>query len=455
MSLINLGHLFIILALIFVGVPIPGLHAEAPPGQNLEQRFEQLQGEVQQLKEDLQRKNQGEELEKVKSEARQATQADDDPDTDLENRIFRFKGLGLQKLNPEISVVGDLLFVGKKTERRRRDESVTDDDAYDSMVRMVGLHFQGYLDPFTRLFVSYPVTEKGTQALGETYLSWAGLRPGLKLTVGQFRQQLATVNRWHKPAQDQTDYPLALRRLFGDGGLGSTGLSMEHQAGNEEGYAHTLHFELTEAKNDFMWGGNRRTRPSILTRSLHFIDLTKDTCLESGLTYLVGWKDEWKVNGLALAQSEPTHTVAFELNATWEPTDRMRYRNVEWRNEIYCTRRTVLAENGSGKMDLNLVGGFSALQTKVSRLHDLGLRVEWFKPDSVATPGSGFSGHAIALGTGDRVFQLSPYWTYQQSPWVKMRFQFDHIEDVPNDLEEQRVTAQLVVALGPHLHERY
>lgn len=57
-----------------------------------------------------------------------------------QDKTFISGALGLQKLNPEISVTGDFLCSYRDTE--------SDDAEFDFLMRCLGLHFEAYLDPF-------------------------------------------------------------------------------------------------------------------------------------------------------------------------------------------------------------------------------------------------------------------------------------------------------------------
>jgi len=128
---------------------------------------------------------------------------------ELEETTFQSGGLGLQALNPEISVTGDVLFSSR--------QDTTSDENSDFDFRTLGIHIESWLDPYTRFKAAIPVTESGTE-LGEGYITLYDVADDLNLTFGKFRQQFGVVNRWHKHGLDQVDFPLALRQIFGSGG---------------------------------------------------------------------------------------------------------------------------------------------------------------------------------------------------------------------------------------------
>jgi len=74
----------------------------------------------------------------------------EEPDRQTE---FTFGALGLQALNPEISVTGDML--GSYTD--------TTDKHWDFLFRGLGIHLESYLDPYTHFKAAFEVNESGAR----------------------------------------------------------------------------------------------------------------------------------------------------------------------------------------------------------------------------------------------------------------------------------------------------
>ena len=127
-----------------------------------------------------------------------------------EEKTFKSGNLGLQALNPEISVTGDML--GRY--QSGNDEAPTSETVF----RTLGLHFEAYLDPYSRFKAAIPISVVEAE-LGEAYFTRYGVAWNINLTLGKFRQQFGVVNRWHMHALDWFDFPLALTSIFGPGGL--------------------------------------------------------------------------------------------------------------------------------------------------------------------------------------------------------------------------------------------
>ena len=364
---------------------------------------------------------------------------------------FRAGWLSLQSLNPEISIVGDMVGRYRHQEDSRR--------RWHGLFRCLGLHFESYLDPYTRFKAAVPVHEDGAE-LGEAYMTRFGVLKDMNLTLGKFRQQFGVVNRWHKHGLDQVDFPLALRQIFGDGGLNQTGVSLDWTLGKLWGASQELTLQITEGTNNRLFGGNTHGSPSILAHYKSFRDLTKDTYFEWGATALVGWNDEWVVlmpaGPVTVHDSLCTRVFGLDWSLLWEPTGQMRHRNVEWRGELYLLNRDILAPDGSGRDALNAWGAYSYIQAKLSRQWDIGLRIDYFQPDSkgYAVPDSGLAPLAVLKSNACR-WQIGPYITWHQSPFVKLRLEYNHVDGSGMEDSEDVVMLQAIFAAGPHKHERY
>ncbi len=366
---------------------------------------------------------------------------------------FKSSGLSLQALNPEISVTGDFLFSTR--------QDTTSKESSDFDFRTLGIHIESWLDPYTRFKAAIPVTENDAK-LGEGYITLYNLSDELNLTLGKFRQQFGVVNRWHKHGLDQVDFPLALRQIFGNGGLNQSGVSLDWLMPPWGKSSQQLTFQVTDGSNERLFGDNARNRPSLLAHYKNYQDLSKDTYAEWGLTGLVGWNDEWdiSISGSTTKQnsSEMTTVLGADFSVLWEPTEQMRYRNIEWRSEAYWLNKDIFAPDGSGSDTINAWGLYSYLQSKISRTIDIGIRGDFYVPDtkSYANLSDSLSLSPLAV-TGDSpyLWQIGPYITWQQSPFVKFRLEYNHAKGKGIDYPEDIFWFQCVFSAGPHKHERY
>ncbi len=369
-----------------------------------------------------------------------------------EETVYKFGGLSLQQLNPEISVSGD--FVGHyrhQGETRKRT---------DAEIRGLELNFQSYLDPFSRIKATTHISDAGVD-LEEAYLTHFTVLENATLDLGRFRQQFGVVNRWHEDALDQVQYPLALRRIFGDGGLYQTGASIEWTLPKWGQAYQGLTFQVTNTENERLFGSDTLGNPSLLFHYKNYRDLSRDTYLEFGLTGLFGWNDEWNVLKGSTLENEHdtlgTQVFGADLSILWEPADRALYRNVEWRSEVYFLNRDILASDNSGRDNLNAWGAYSYLQSKVARNLDIGIRADYYKPDSkdyANTAGASVVPLAYTAKNAER-WQICPYVTWWQSEWVKLRCEYDYAFGRGTEGTEHVLWLQAIFSAGPHKHERY
>ena len=370
------------------------------------------------------------------------------PETDSSE--FRIRGLGLQALNPEISVVGDFLFTAIHNDDSRKRS--------DSALRTFGIHFESYLDPYTRMKAAVPVME-GDAKLGEAYLTRYGVLPNVNVTLGKFRQQFGVVNRWHKHGLDQVDFPMPLRMIFGDGGLNQTGVSIDWGMPTLWGSSQELTVQLTDGENARMFGQNDRNSPAALVHYKNYRDLSKDTYLEFGLTGLVGTNQSWAVvEGEAtrtVHKSLPACVLGADLTLLWEPTGRMRYRNWLWRSEAYAFSKQIEAPDGSGEDTLRGWGAYSYLQTKLGRTLEAGVRADYYVPDTKGYADLGDLAPLAVTRSGARRWQIGPYITWYQSPFVHFRLEYNHADGDHMGPPEDVLFLQGIFSAGPHKHERY
>jgi hypothetical protein len=371
-----------------------------------------------------------------------------EPEEDVEDKTFKSGNLGLQALNPEISVTGDMLSTYQSGIEELPDSK--------TVFRTLGFHFEAYLDPYSRFKAAVPITIVNAE-MGEAYFTRFGAIWRANLTLGKFRQQFGVVNRWHKHALDWFDFPLALRSVFGPGGLNQIGLSVDW-SGSTGSIVHGFWVEVTDATNPRMFGQNSKNRPSILGRYMAYRDLSASTYLQFGLTGIVGWNDSWTTIGLPVSDTQTTAVYGVDLVLMWEPTDRMRYRNIEWRSEAYFVDKGIYAPDGSGADRLKPWGVYSLLQAKMSRTIEIGVRYDYFAPDTkdYASVNSELSLAPLAVTESGAYEQLAGAWlTWWQSPFVKFRGGYTFANGKGTGSDFHSVTLQMVFAAGPHKHERY
>ena len=154
---------------------------------------------------------------------------------------------------------------------------------------------------------------------------------------------------------------------------------------------------------------------------------------------------------------EITTVLGADLSVLCEPTEKMRYRNVEWRSEGYLLNKRLLASDGSGEDTINAWGLYSYIQSKISRSVDIGIRGDFFQPDTKSYANvSGASLSPLAVTRDNAyVWQVGPYITWWQSPFVKFRCEYDYSGGKGVGNTEDILWFQMIFSAGPHKHERY
>jgi hypothetical protein len=367
-----------------------------------------------------------------------------------EEKVFKSGNLGLQALNPEISISGDLLG------SYRAGDDVT--NQWDWDFRSLGIHFETYLDPYSRFKAAVPISGEGAE-LEEAYVTRYGVLGNLNVTLGKFRQQFGVVNRWHKHALDWFDFPIPLTLIFGEEGLNDTGGSLDW-SGSIGSASQEIAVQFTNAGNKRIFDENSKNRPSVLAHYKLYQDLSPSTYVEFGATSLVGWNDSWLMSDGSINEDTlATQVYGADFTLVWEPTDRMRYRNLEWRNEFYIADKKIQAPDGSGSDSLHPWGVYSSLQVKVSRTVDLGARFDFYRPEvkSYAHLSDPLSLFPLAVTDGGTKRYLSGLFaTWWQSPFVRFRVGYAYEGGSGSMGDDQHIaTFQTVFAAGPHKHERY
>lgn len=322
----------------------------------------------------------------------------------------------LQALNPEISVTGD--FTGRLSDNRADGEfNRFNFDGFE-------MALQHPLDPFSsaKFFVTF---EDGEFELEEGYISWDALPGRLGLKVGRFHTNFGKLNRYHKHALPWADRDLPTRAFFGDEGLIGDGVSLTWLAPKLP-IADTseLYFEVVDNDNDQAFSGRGFGDPVYIGRFLNFYDVTDNAYFEWGVSAATSHWDEAKDNRSAV--------YGLDLAYRWQPLRRALYRSFELRGELFYNDR----ENSPGG---NPLGFFASGEYQLNRRWYAGLRYQLAESFEDA---------------GRRLSGFSPFLTFWQSEFVRLRAQYDFLNDNGGD-DENRFFLQFTWSLGPHKHEAY
>ncbi|MDX1644051.1 MAG: hypothetical protein R3244_06815, partial [Thermoanaerobaculia bacterium] len=318
----------------------------------------------------------------------------------------------LNRLNPEISATGIFAGIASDLEREEFERGEFE------------LDLQATLDPFSSMRWTIAFTEEGEVEIEEGYLTYSALPGGLSLTAGRFRQRFGALNRQHVHALPQTSYPLALARVFGEEGLGQTGIGASWLLPRPWASANEIVVEITDGENEF-FGGESFDDFALLARLKNFWEVSSSTYVEWGLSGMDGRTES----------GEEARLWGSDLTLHWRPPQRAKYREITWRTEA------LLAERAEADGLLREAwGGYSYLEGLVARNLYVGVRYDWSEDP---------------LDPTSEAWAVVPYVTWWQSEWVRLRGEFERRQDDALGETENRFTLQLTWAAGPHKHETY
>ncbi len=419
--------------------------------QNHKKEIDELKAQIAELRQEKEPEPE-DEAAKLRALAESMVGKEPEPEKSPMESVFTSGQLSLRQLNPEISVSGDFIAYGGQIDDTR--------SRGDAFMRGLELNFQSYLDPFSRMKATTHISEEGIH-LEEAYFTRFSIMKNVNLDIGKFRQQFGLVNRWHEDALDQVHYPLALRNILGDEGLAQTGASLDWVWPAWGSASQSLTFQVTATENDRLFPGDTLGNPNLLFHYKNYRDLSRDAYLEFGVSGLFGWNDQWNVRRASTLETTHrtlgTRVYGADMSFLWEPVDRALYKGIEWRSEIYILDRDIMAPDGSGCDNIHGWGAYTYLQSKMARNVTIGLRADYYKPDSkdyANVAGASLAPLAYTAGNPHR-WQISPYFTWWQSEFVKFRWQYDHAWGRGMQNTEDILWFQSIFAAGPHKHERY
>lgn len=417
-------------------------------------RIEKLEAQVAELTAQAEE----DELQAIIAEAEAEAKAPEDEDKP-EEREFLWGALALQKLNPEISVSGDVL-LGVIIDRTKFYAGV--DDRSQFALREVGFQIQHVLDPYSMFKAAinfYPEPTPGVQ-VEEVYMTWFGILPSLSLTVGRFRQNFGIINRWHGHDLDQTNYPLAMTGTLGDNGLNQTGFVLKWFMPPIVAHANELTIEITNGENETLFAGEFFSIPTAMAHLKNYYDLSEDTYLELGLSGIWGMNNKRgfidTTDRLADEDWRQTIAAGADLTIHWSPAERAKYTSFTWRTEGYFVRKETTDDlediaTGWAESDRERIswGAFSYLDYQLGASWYIGVRGDIVLP---------------TVRVNDRLaWDVVPYVTFWQSEFVYLRLEYQYGARLPftrpdgtlGRRTDNRVMLQIDFAAGPHKHKKY
>jgi hypothetical protein len=191
-------------------------------------------------------------------------------------------------------------------------------------------------------------------------------------------------------------------------------------------HVNELTVEVSNGDNETAFAGAEWERPNLVARLKSYWDLSDDAYLELGLDTAYGAADS----------EGDRHNDFLALDATynWNPAGRSVYREVTVRGMLLHARREL--ELGQTRESW---GGYLYGQGKISRRWIAGARLDWVEDQ---------------LESGHSRWGITPYLTFWQSEFVRLRGQLTHVDDNLDGSDNQFVL-QATFSAGPHKHESY
>ena len=433
--------------------------------ETYQRQIRELQEQLDELKEqvaDSREEQQEGELEALLAEAAELTAEEKQKEEVAEDQRDTFVGRERtqQALNPEISFVGDFSYDWSESDIKdgfvMRGVEIGLQAPLDPYTRFKG-YLAGHQDPYELAFHDHE-EEVGVEeeeheeehahegAIGvnveEAYMEWVALPLHTRLQVGKFRQQYGTLNRWHRHALPSVDSPFALQHVFGQEGLVGLGIGLDWQLGKLWATNNGLTLQITNADNSAAFAGAEWNDPAFLLRHTGFFELGPDSYFDLGLNWTRGPNTE--------TGDEKTDIYGFDFAYVWEPTNRAKYRSLEFRGEYIHTNYDT-GDTPSIASD----SYYAYLFGRFSRRWIVGLRY-----DNAELPGYG---HGIydpeEFREGLKDTGWTPFLTYWQSEFVRLRLQYQRIDrdfiSPKGPKTDNRLWLQVTFSAGPHKHESY
>lgn len=412
--------------------------------------IDSLRAALRRLEEAQAEGEQRDELEALLEAAEEAA-ADAPPDDPQAEGQFVGRQRSLQALNPEISVNADFFAFSNPD----------DPDDNNFVPREFEFSFQSSLDPYSRakIFLAYHTPggelipfegddgsghghgEEGEESgfeLEEAYLEWVALPGGFSLKLGQFFQQLGTMNRWHSHALPFQTRSLPHLAFIGEENLSQAGASARVLLPIGGAGTYEAVFEVTRSSNELLYGES--TKPSFLGHLNAFWQLSQAWDLDLGLSATGGpFRLDPEDEEGEEPPTDPLDPIAFdqrfynaEASLTWTPPGRSLYRG-------FNLRGGVMVRDPSGMEGLRTAWGTWVWgEYQLGRQWFVGGRYEWVQePDD----------------PDESAWLVAPTLTWWQSEWVRLRAEFDHLEDPAG--VRNLFLIQFTFAMGPHKHETY
>jgi hypothetical protein len=315
--------------------------------------------------------------------------------------------------NPDIGVVADTLF--------KHDSGREDTEGSDRLsVREVELVMGSFVDPYSRFDANIGFSDFEDVHIEEAYLTRFGLPLDTTARVGRFKPRIGKLLPQHRDVLDTADYPLVMRRYFGEDGFSKTGVDFTKPLDLPFDSAHEITAGILEGGNGHegtAFGAARR-RPTVYSHLRNFWDITDVTNFELGATHVLGSSDD----------DAGMETNILGVDGTfihfYGPDQRIKLQS-----ELFYAHQDQSAEE-------NALGTYGLLDVRFHKRWAAGARFDY----------------AELLRTGGSDTGYTGYLTFFQTEFARWRLQYNHI-DSTSGKDDDQFLVQGIFAIGEHKHK--
>lgn len=340
--------------------------------------------------------------------------------------------------NPRITILSDFLGTWNPGGVQR---DRTGDDRMS--LREVEFDIRASIDPFARGVFVGSVGEMTPNEFAfdveEGYLETTSLPGSLGVKLGRFREYLSPMNRAHTHDLPTPSRPLVHQRFFGEEGLAGTGVSISAGVPNPWDQYVEANVDIVNGDNATVFAGSTSPIPAALGHLKWFGDVTRDSSLELGGSYLHGYADA----------DHRSRQQVYGLDAMWKwkPRGQGLYRSLLLQGEAYWGERQTrdIGTDGSGVDFLNRgaqrpFGWYALAQYQLDRQWYAGVRYD--------------VSEAIA-DDHNREKAIGAYLSFYTTEFLRFRLGVESHELNQNRNDFQLILFQVTWVFGAHPAEPY
>ena len=342
-------------------------------------------------------------------------------------------------LNPQITLFGDIL------------ASLSDDGSNKAFnrfsLREVEVDFRAAIAPIADGVVIAAFGEEiesmmdgsvtGETAVGieEGYIDFHTLPGEFRLVAGKFRNAFGRNNLLHTHDLPQVDRPLAVKAFFGEEGLATTGISIEHLIPNPWDSYINLQAQIVDSdggEDSPLLGGPNADNPAVLGHLTWFEDTGETSSIELGGSYLWGHSTD--------DSDFTSSTIGLDFTFQWLDPEAADSHSVLLQTEFFWGKNDVDSMM-FGTFRNDSFGLYAFGQYQLSKDWYTGLRYDYTEYPDVD-----------ARAPMDRDWAVSPYITWYLDEFIRLRLQYQHLatKEAGDWTTEEIVFLNLTFVFGSH-----